>query len=245
MRVIDGGLPTERRRERRTRTVRRDGLVADVQRCRAIKHALRLATWIGPGRDLEPDGSLPSEDAAAAVRLLGLPRLASGRASSWHEHDELNASWATALGAGFLRQDGTRVALGQGMLLWRANSGSTRRDLWLRAFCHRTGLDDPGEPAGTGGGVTPQGSAAMIALRLLYEAPDGLPVPDTVGTIGEVLAAIPCSDPEDDEDVALDPVDGLVLLEDFGALAMPGDRVALGPLGRYLGDSVLYPESRD
>lgn len=245
--MIDGGLPTGRRRDRQVRTIRRDGSGAEVEHCRAMKHAHRLATWVGSGRRLAPDRTLTPQDAAAAVRLLGLPRLASGRASSRHEHDELSASWTTALGAGLVRVDGRTATLGQGMLLWRANTGTARRDLWLRAFCRRAGLDDPATPSGSvppesGGGLTWQGSAAMIALRLLYEAPDGVRVPEMVGTVGQVLAAIPYAD-WDDENWRPDPVDGLVLLEDFGALTMPADRIALGPLGRYLADSVLLPES--
>jgi Plasmid pRiA4b ORF-3-like protein len=84
------------------------GLAEAALSCEPMARALRLAEWVGPGRQLTASGVLRPADAAQACRELGIAIPAS-RLRSALDVRELMRAWMTAALAGFLEIRGRRV----------------------------------------------------------------------------------------------------------------------------------------
>lgn len=73
--------------------------------CIALARALRLAEWVGPGRQLTSSGVLRPAAAAEACQVLGI-ELPGGRLRSALDVDELMRDWTVALDADLIAFNG-------------------------------------------------------------------------------------------------------------------------------------------
>jgi hypothetical protein len=76
-------------------------MAAAALSCEAFADAVKLAAWLGPGRELTASGVLRPAIAVQACQALGIP-LASGKLRSAMDVPELERAWTVALAAGLV-----------------------------------------------------------------------------------------------------------------------------------------------
>jgi hypothetical protein len=76
-------------------------IAAAALSCAAFADAVKLAAWLGPGRELTASGVLRPAIAVQACQALGIP-LASGKLRSAMDVPELERAWTVALAAGLV-----------------------------------------------------------------------------------------------------------------------------------------------
>lgn len=81
--------------------------------CAVLTDAIRLAAWVGPGRELTVSGVLRPAVAAQACQALGIP-LAATRLRSAKDVPELHRAWESALAADLVRTAGTQASAAPG-----------------------------------------------------------------------------------------------------------------------------------
>lgn len=76
-------------------------MAAAALSCEAFADAVKLAAWLGPGRELTASGVLRPATAVQACQALDIP-LASGKLRSAMDVPELDRAWTAALAAGLV-----------------------------------------------------------------------------------------------------------------------------------------------
>jgi hypothetical protein len=121
------------------------GLADAALECTALARALRLAEWVGPGRQLTSSGVLRPAVAAEACQVLGI-ELPGARLRSALDVDELMRDWTVALDADLIAFNGRHVYATPALTA----SADPERVLsaWVTAAARGVGLlgeDMPGE----------------------------------------------------------------------------------------------------
>lgn len=192
--------------------------------------ALKLAEWIGPGREVTTRGVLKPADAVEACDLLGITPH-SRKPRSALDIPKLMAAWTVAAVADFIEDVGPRVRVGPGLRVWREGPADEVLAVWGR--CARELLAPLDE-------IEEDDLARLAALTALHE--NGVvTVHDLHAVIAEFFddAGLHFTSAEalrlaDDSDVDRPRAwDVALLLADFGIVALRGDEVGLTPLGRW------------
>ena len=193
----------------------------------ALSSALRLAEWVGDGKELTASGMLRPAGGAEACRALGID-LPAGKPRSTGDVPQLMHSWEVAHDAGLISVAG-KYAYGPGFVDVTADPGAALRS-WLRAVAAKFGVPD--DPCGE----------CLTVLAALAAAEGAV---GAVEMMDAVRAAFPA--PEDDDgpdDRAQHAVLAVAYLLSFDAATPAGDgpdddTVRLTPLGRMLAESVF------
>jgi hypothetical protein len=204
-------------------------LATAALKCQALDHALRLAEWVGSGKDLTTRGVPKPAAAVEACEVLGIA-LPGPRLRSALDVDELMVAWVAAIRAGFVVTNGRQAWVGPGATAL-AGAGTRAHprlvlDVWLTAAAGEFGVPD--EPC----------AGCLTVLYELHQAdrPVGL------GELADALVADPAGSVTElpAEMDNLEHVGGAVAsLLAFGAGVLAGDLVSLTPLGVVLAASVF------
>ena len=110
---------------------RPEDLDAAARRCRPLADAVRLAAWVGDGKDLRSDGDggdeLAPADTAGAATALG------------RSPDEVRTLFSVARDAGLLRTTYTRVLPGRSARAWSEGVPGAAADAWADALLTMAG----------------------------------------------------------------------------------------------------------
>ena len=214
--------PTETDEQARVNAAQDPRRLADAARsCSALRSARQLAGWIGDGRTVRTAPALSPLQFVTAARAVG----DDGSGAT------VLAAWGRAQHAGLIETRGDRTIAGPALGPWRSGEPSIVLQLWREAYEDYTGLNSGGREQPF---VRPEAFGAQAVLRILEAR--GAPLRATKlrsrtirllrdaqrGLMGGVLEA------------ERDASAGLVLLQEFGAVATDEHLVWLTPLGRWL-----------
>jgi hypothetical protein len=206
----------------------------------ALSRALRLAGWVGDGREITQSGVLRPAAAAQACAALGIDLPSGKTPRSARDVPELDRDWEVARAAGLISVH-AKHAQGPGLHDVTDDPAATL-DAWLSGVAAPFGLPDD------------LCADCLTVVGLIADDADTIVVNDLLRDVDSMFPAEaePCPDcaevhpVEDDEGHSLFAVANLV---SFGALALvDDDRLTLTPLGRMLVSSVfaaLAPASED
>jgi Plasmid pRiA4b ORF-3-like protein len=205
----------------------------------AFGGAVKLAQWVGPGRQLTARGVLRPADAVEACRVLGIA-LPGGRLRSAMDVEELMQGWVVAIGAGLLIGEGHRVRSVPAAL---ATDPKTVLDAWVRAATVELGV--PEDPC----------RKCLIVLHELHTAAGAMDVEALAdAVVGPQRAVEPCPDCGGIHDLEmfsmLDDASGQAELRShaestleglvfFGAATVCDGSARLTPLGSLLAAAVF------
>lgn len=197
--------------------------------CRALRHALALADWVGAGRPVTAKHVLRRADVPAAGRALGVQVPARMRSAA--DVPALHHPWTTAFAVGLVSISGGRAVPGPALADWRSAGDDDVLDGWLRGLAAVLAdtFDDDGN-----------GSEALEIGRLVLTALAADPAPAEADLYRVIGAAVIIGSDyrlcrtfergfghREPAEVALE------VLAVFGAVANVGEQRRITPLGRW------------
>ncbi|RKT72491.1 pRiA4b ORF-3-like protein [Saccharothrix variisporea] len=202
----------------------------------AFTAALKLADWVGSGREVTKRGVPKPAAAVELCDLLGIEPH-SRKPRSALDIAPLMTVWSVAVVADLIEQVGDRVRVGPGLRVWREGRPEEVLEAWVR--CAQELLTPPDD-------MEEDDLARLAALVVLHEAEDAVTLDDLRLAIAEFFgdAGLDCSCPDCTSPEALRYADEsgsgrppawqvAGLLSEFGIAALRGDEVTPTLLGRW------------